>query len=470
VNQKLNGSTWNVLGTYAFVAGVRYKVTVTAQPIPSSSLTTCADAVKFAYISGGGGENTPPVAGIDSVSPNPAQPGQTVTFNGYGTDSDGEAITGYSWRSNLLGNPLSDQASFSSSTLPEGNHIIYFKVKDNKEAWSQEGNRTLQIFGQASNTEHVYTGILYDWTESGFITVLQNMGATQQGDVWEYRNASNNKTYIVHFLDNFESTKQAMYSDDSVIILQGHSNYGLGGVYSTQEENTQDTIYDLYYMDDDRLMNWSSPWVSLKVKSCIETHAFPNWWPVFKDGTSAVMPYIHGDPQGDPPFNYYITYQVPGDPTFYKVRGLQRFPDSGKPAWDSTSNGISPSPSNPDHLQYYITNTDTSPVTQLCGTRICPRPHYGSKTIVFRKENEIDKDKLKYKRMIYVSCSTGIYYLDTFQHGIMFYSVSGTGGDPAYVFLKAYLEGKSDYEIWRLIQDISSVFDYYDFSRKPSEQ
>lgn len=36
-----------VLGTYAFVAGASYKITVTAQPIPTSLSTTCADAVKF---------------------------------------------------------------------------------------------------------------------------------------------------------------------------------------------------------------------------------------------------------------------------------------------------------------------------------------------------------------------------------------------------------------------------------------
>jgi hypothetical protein len=47
VNQKLNGSTWNLFGTYYFQAGVTYRVTVTAQPIPTSASTTCADAVRF---------------------------------------------------------------------------------------------------------------------------------------------------------------------------------------------------------------------------------------------------------------------------------------------------------------------------------------------------------------------------------------------------------------------------------------
>jgi len=465
VNQKLNGSTWNVLGPYPFVAGVSYKVTVKAQPIPTSDSTTCADAVRFAYLGGGTG-NIAPQAVIVSINPNPALPGQTVTFAGSGTDNDG-TITGYSWRSSN-GEVSSTSATFGK-TFSEGSYTIYFKVQDNKDAWSQEVNRTLQVSGQTSTTEHVYVGALFDSKSTYFISVLRDMGAMQQGDIWKYTNTSNNKTYIVHFLDNLESTKQAMYSEDSVIILQGHANYGLGGVYSTIAESTQKVISDLYYMDDDRLLNWSSPWVALNVKSCIETHAFPNWWPVFQDGTSAIMPYVFGDPLGDPPYNYYITYQVAGDSKYYNT-GIQRFPDSGRPAWDSTPNGTHPSPANPVHLQYYITNTDTSPITRLCGTRICPRPHYGSKTFVFRKENEIDKDELKYKKMIYVSCNTGNYYLDTFQHGIMFYTLAGSGGQPAYIFLKAYLEGKSDHEIWELIQDVQPSYDYYDFSRRPSEQ
>jgi hypothetical protein len=131
---------------------------------------------------------------------------------------------------------------------------------------------------------------------------------------------------------------------------------------------------------------------------------------------------------------------------------------------------MSPSPSNPGHLQYYITNTDTSPITRVCGTRLCPRPHFGSKTVVFRKDNEIDKNRLRYKRMLYASCTTGIYYLDTFQHGIMFFTTSGIGGTASPTFLRAYLQGRSDHEIWELMQDVEPGYDYYNFDRRPSEQ
>jgi hypothetical protein len=47
INQLQNGGRWNLLGTYPFNAQATYKVTITAQPGPSS---TCADAVKFDYL------------------------------------------------------------------------------------------------------------------------------------------------------------------------------------------------------------------------------------------------------------------------------------------------------------------------------------------------------------------------------------------------------------------------------------
>jgi hypothetical protein len=60
INQQQNGGQWNSLGIYSFIAGVSYTVTITSQSYPSS---TCADAVKFVYLGGGG--NLPPIAKDD---------------------------------------------------------------------------------------------------------------------------------------------------------------------------------------------------------------------------------------------------------------------------------------------------------------------------------------------------------------------------------------------------------------------
>jgi fibronectin type 3 domain-containing protein len=78
----------------------------------------------------------PPTATIDSVSPLTAEQGEVVSFSGHGTDRDG-TVEGYKWVSHRDGN-LSSLASFSTDTLSQGTHAIYFSVRDNEGMWSPE--------------------------------------------------------------------------------------------------------------------------------------------------------------------------------------------------------------------------------------------------------------------------------------------------------------------------------------------
>lgn len=94
-------------------------------------------------VNGSGGPNAAPVATISSITPNPVQLGQAITFAGSGTDSDG-TIIGYKWRSSISGT-VSSQASFQTSGLPAGNHTIYFSVEDNQGAWSPEASTVIVI-------------------------------------------------------------------------------------------------------------------------------------------------------------------------------------------------------------------------------------------------------------------------------------------------------------------------------------
>jgi hypothetical protein len=80
--------------------------------------------------------NQPPTAYIDLVSPANAALGETVTFTGHGVDPDG-SIGAYNWRSSLDGD-LSTLASFKTSSLSQGTHTVWFKVQDDKGAWSKE--------------------------------------------------------------------------------------------------------------------------------------------------------------------------------------------------------------------------------------------------------------------------------------------------------------------------------------------
>ena len=83
-----------------------------------------------------------PTAIIDKKDPNSAIEGETINFNGKGTD-DG-TIKAYEWSSSIDGF-LSDEKSFSLSNLSIGEHTIYFKVKDNYDVWSVVVTETLTI-------------------------------------------------------------------------------------------------------------------------------------------------------------------------------------------------------------------------------------------------------------------------------------------------------------------------------------
>ena len=467
INQQQNGGNWNSLGLYPLASGIHYTVMITSQPGPTS---TCADAVKFTNVGGVG--NIPPTAVIDSISPNPAVPGGNVDFSGRGVEVDGGEIFAYSWRSSIDG-VISTSASFSTSSLSTGQHTIYFRVQDDLGAWSTEASMHLDVTNQALNTENIYLILLYgaDNKESAYVTLLQSQGGYLEGDTWKYSNLSTGKKYSIRFIRDMEAGKLAFYDENATIILAGHSNYGMGGFLRKPGE----TNVDINYIDDVKIWNYSSPWMGISVRGMITGQPYPNWWPEFQDGTSGIMPYDFNDPRGNPPHNYIMTYQVPGDPTYYKTEtvrsgALERFPDSGATPWYSPD-GSSPSASNPAHREYFITNANPADDSKFCGASPCPKPHYGSRTILFRKDLEIDQSRMKYKRMMIDTCSSGQYYLDTFNKGVVFFTLGTVDSNGGLFFLKDILDGKTDQEIGSHMGEYYfSLSDYFDFNKQPQDQ
>ena len=219
--------------------------------------------------------------------------------------------------------------------------------------------------GDVLETEHIFVCSIFAPDARGTnttISSLKRIGARKRGATWSYTSTRQKKAFEIHLVVNSSDMAEALYTEKAHIIIRGHSNFGLGGVYATSREFAAQTITSIRYMDDDRLVNYSSPWVAVNVPRLLAHQSFPNWWPVFQDGTSAIMPYDFNDPRGDPPYNYYLTYQVPGDPTWHRIEtvdnsALERFPGCDKPAWHA-ADGSGPDPGNPDHAQYYLTNTN----------------------------------------------------------------------------------------------------------------
>ena len=113
-------------------------VTPTATPIVTSTTTPTATHTSTPT-------NNPPESFIDSIYPSPALQGQSVTFLGHGDDPDsGDSITEYRWKSNIDGY-LSNQNTFSNSSLTSGLHKITLQVKDDHGQWSSEITQNLRV-------------------------------------------------------------------------------------------------------------------------------------------------------------------------------------------------------------------------------------------------------------------------------------------------------------------------------------
>jgi rhamnogalacturonyl hydrolase YesR len=140
--------------THTYSSAGTYTITVTAYQSDGLS-TTKTLSVKV------GAENKPPTAYIDSIFPNPAYEDQTISFSGHGYDPDGE-ITECDWRAD--GRVLSSSCFFSIS-LPPGKYTIYFRVKDDKGAWSTWVTEALEV-------KQVATAPDFQWALSLIATVL----------------------------------------------------------------------------------------------------------------------------------------------------------------------------------------------------------------------------------------------------------------------------------------------------------
>ena len=90
--------------------------------------------------------NKAPAPTIDGISPNPVNEGKNAWFYGNGTDDDG-TVEEYEWCSSIVGGVLNHERAFSLSSLPNGTHTIYFRVKDNNSLWSEDTSTTLVVNG-----------------------------------------------------------------------------------------------------------------------------------------------------------------------------------------------------------------------------------------------------------------------------------------------------------------------------------
>jgi PKD repeat protein len=342
VNQRVDGGKWNSLGKFLFTGGIKYDVTLVAAP---GNVTSCADAVKFVKFN-------PPVADFWADHYRGPAP-FTVKF----TNNTSGKVQGWKWDFGD-GHTSTEKNPTHTYTKP-GTHSVTLT------AIGEEGSDTklkyCYIDVKAHATENIYVCDGYggnDYLSTDIKDKMWAMGARQTSYGWTYKPAGSAMTYNVYLLKNGDALRDALYEDNSHMIIGGHANYGFGLLFANSKEIVAHQIDDYDCVDSGRLFNYSTDWVAARIDGMKYGQAYPNWKPEFHDGTSAVMPYDFGDPRGNPPYNYCLTYQLPGDPTYYRVevdgKPVERYPDSGAAAWYSPD-GQGPDPS--VDRACYLTNT-----------------------------------------------------------------------------------------------------------------
>ena len=347
INQQANGERWNRLGEFYFAAGTNYGVTITSSPGPAS---TCADAVRFVRVAQAG----PPVAGFYADSIRGGAP-YAVQFH---DQSSGE-VNAWAW-------DFGDgQTSVERSPQHTYTNAGVFTVGLTVSGPHGTSRRTRWDYVdiKASTTENIYLVDGYagnNYFLPDMKKAMQDLGATETATGWRYQPANSNMTYNMYKVRTPEAMVNALKEHDAHVIVVGHANFGFGTTFADAVETLNQRIDNIRYVDDERFVNYSTDMVSTKIDGMKYGQAYPNWEPIFKDGTSALMPYDFGDPRGNPPYNYYLTYRVPGDPMVYRIemangKYLERFPDASTPVWFS-EDGSPPDPvQNPE---FFIRNTD----------------------------------------------------------------------------------------------------------------
>ena len=87
--------------------------------------------------------NQPPTSTIVSISPSPAIEGETVSFDGTASDTDGSIIA-HLWVSDIAGE-IGTSEDFSTSSLTVGTHTISYSVQDDDLDWSTADVAQVQI-------------------------------------------------------------------------------------------------------------------------------------------------------------------------------------------------------------------------------------------------------------------------------------------------------------------------------------
>jgi parallel beta-helix repeat protein len=185
--------------------------------------------------------NERPIASIASIDPMQINISEEIEFIGIGNDIDG-LIVGYQWRSSIDG-VLSQEDRFTTTELSEGNHMIYFKVKDNNETWSIEDTMIIKVLDPTKPQIQPVSYLLVPSNGTVNSTILFDGSNSydQDGTIETYKwdfgdNTTGNGKIITHIYKNIDTYTVSLTVTDN----NGNSDTNSTSI-SIEANNTSNT-------------------------------------------------------------------------------------------------------------------------------------------------------------------------------------------------------------------------------------
>jgi len=222
---------------------------------------------RYAFIADGTGGlqvvtfNSLPVVTIFSITPSPASAGESVTFRGAGHDPDG-TIASHLWTSSLDGE-LGQEATFATTQLTQGRHIIHLRVCDNDGACSHEVSQALQV-GNARPTAAITMASPAPAIEDDTV-YFAGQGQDQDGHIMAYEWSSSLQGLLD---DGVSFSTDGLVPGDHIITFRVRDDDGswseavttsvlvkarpllsLGNVEPVQDDFGQHHIFNVTYID-----------------------------------------------------------------------------------------------------------------------------------------------------------------------------------------------------------------------------
>lgn len=187
-----------------------------------------------------------PVALIESIDPNPAMAGDTITFTGSGTD-DG-SIASFVWTSSLDGELYNGSSfTYTGTSLSPGTHTITLTVQDDLGAWSEPVTQDIEVLIIPENDIPVVTITSHaNWTNvSGTIdlsgTTFDSIGGIQYVEV-----SHNNGPW-----QRAVGTEAWTYFIDTSALENGHHFFQVRAFDGTDQSETVTVVLAIDRKGDD---------------------------------------------------------------------------------------------------------------------------------------------------------------------------------------------------------------------------